>query len=304
MPEALAASARWNGVEAVRVRRRRAPARHRRRPGAAVPGAVRARQAGPAPRPRAHRAADGGRRGLGDDDDRRRDPRARPRRRRVRQPRHRARAALRGRRDVLRGARAGAARPRARPRRATSCSPRAAPRTSRADVGDFDGRIALVTGGASGIGAAAVALLRERGARGRLVRPRPVGAADGVLRVAGDAPTRARSTTRWRGSSASSGPLDAVVCCAGTGGDSLHTADISDEEWRRVFALNCDGVFYFNRAARPRDGAARARADREHRLDRRQGGQPDGGRLLGQQGRGDRHDEVVRQGPRRRPACS
>ena len=79
----------------LRVRRRRAPARHRRRPGPAVPGRLRARQAGPAPRARAHRAAHGGRRGLGDDDDRRRDARARPRRRRVRQPRHRARAATR-----------------------------------------------------------------------------------------------------------------------------------------------------------------------------------------------------------------
>jgi NAD(P)-dependent dehydrogenase (short-subunit alcohol dehydrogenase family) len=45
------------------------------------------------------------------------------------------------------------------------------------------------------------------------------------------------------------GPLDAVVCCAGTAGDSLRTVDISDDEWRRVFALNCDGVFYFNREA-------------------------------------------------------
>ena len=45
------------------------------------------------------------------------------------------------------------------------------------------------------------------------------------------------------------GPLDAVVCCAGTAGDSLRTVDVSDEEWRRVFALNCDGVFYFNREA-------------------------------------------------------
>ena len=45
------------------------------------------------------------------------------------------------------------------------------------------------------------------------------------------------------------GPLDAVVCCAGTAGDSLRTVDVTDEEWRRVFALNCDGVFYFNRAA-------------------------------------------------------
>ena len=45
------------------------------------------------------------------------------------------------------------------------------------------------------------------------------------------------------------GPLDAVVCCAGTAGDSLRTVDVTDDEWRRVFALNCDGVFYFNREA-------------------------------------------------------
>src|SRR5213075_1863835 len=29
----------------------------------------------------------------------------------------------------------------------------------------------------------------------------------------------------------------------------LRTVDVSDAEWRRVFALNCDGVFYFNREA-------------------------------------------------------
>ena len=40
-----------------------------------------------------------------------------------------------------------------------------------------------------------------------------------------------------------------LVCCAGVGGDSLHTVDVGDEEWRRVFAINLDGVFFFNRAA-------------------------------------------------------
>jgi 3-oxoacyl-[acyl-carrier protein] reductase len=32
-------------------------------------------------------------------------------------------------------------------------------------------------------------------------------------------------------------------------GDSLATVDVDDEEWRRVFSINCDGVFYTNRAA-------------------------------------------------------
>jgi NAD(P)-dependent dehydrogenase (short-subunit alcohol dehydrogenase family) len=43
--------------------------------------------------------------------------------------------------------------------------------------------------------------------------------------------------------------LDVLVCCAGVGGDSLHTEDVSDEEWERVHAINLNGVFYANRAA-------------------------------------------------------
>jgi NAD(P)-dependent dehydrogenase (short-subunit alcohol dehydrogenase family) len=115
-------------------------------------------------------------------------------------------------------------------------------------MGEFDARVALVTGGASGIGAATVALLRDRGARVASFDLEASGA-DGVLDVTGDATASADVDAAVERVERELGPLDAVVCCAGTGGDSLHTADISDEEWRRVFALNCDGVFYFNRAA-------------------------------------------------------
>jgi 3-oxoacyl-[acyl-carrier protein] reductase len=113
---------------------------------------------------------------------------------------------------------------------------------------DFDAKVALVTGGASGIGAAAAALLRDRGARVASFDLRESGAG-GVLDVVGDATASADVDAAVARVERELGPLDAVICCAGTGGDSLHTADISDEEWRRVFALNCDGVFYFNRAA-------------------------------------------------------
>ena len=43
-----------------------------------------------------------------------------------------------------------------------------------------------------------------------------------------------------------------LVCCAGIGGDSLHTEEVSDEEWERVHAINLNGVFYANRAALPK----------------------------------------------------
>jgi NAD(P)-dependent dehydrogenase (short-subunit alcohol dehydrogenase family) len=33
------------------------------------------------------------------------------------------------------------------------------------------------------------------------------------------------------------------------GGESLPAIDVPDEEWRRVFAINCDGTFFCNRAA-------------------------------------------------------
>ena len=45
------------------------------------------------------------------------------------------------------------------------------------------------------------------------------------------------------------GPLGILVCAAGVTGDSLATVDVADDEWRRVLQINCDGVFWANRAA-------------------------------------------------------
>jgi NAD(P)-dependent dehydrogenase (short-subunit alcohol dehydrogenase family) len=114
-------------------------------------------------------------------------------------------------------------------------------------AGEFDGRVALVTGGASGIGAATVALLGERGAQVASFDLAPGDA--GALQVQGDATDSRSVADAVRRVERELGPLDVLVCCAGTAGESLRTVDVSDEEWRRVFALNCDGVFYFNREA-------------------------------------------------------
>jgi 2-dehydro-3-deoxy-L-rhamnonate dehydrogenase (NAD+) len=116
-------------------------------------------------------------------------------------------------------------------------------------VSEFDGKVALVTGGASGIGEATVAMFLARGAQVASFDLNADGSPDGALKLDGDATDSRSVADAVARTERELGPLDAVVCCAGTAGDSLRTVDVSDEEWRRVFALNCDGVFYFNREA-------------------------------------------------------
>src|SRR5215218_10042840 len=104
------------------------------------------------------------------------------------------------------------------------------------NVYDFEGRTALVTGGASGIGAATVARLREGGARTAVFDLSGEGEADVV--VAGDVTRSADLEPAVDRVVAELGGLDALVCCAGVSGESLHTLDVADDEWRRVFAVN------------------------------------------------------------------
>jgi 2-dehydro-3-deoxy-L-rhamnonate dehydrogenase (NAD+) len=116
-------------------------------------------------------------------------------------------------------------------------------------MGEFDGKVALVTGGARGIGAATVALLLERGAAVASVDLDAGDSPDGALKIDGDVTDSGAVAETIARVEDELGPLGAVVCCAGTAGDSLRTVDVTDDEWRRVFALNTDGVFYVNREA-------------------------------------------------------
>jgi NAD(P)-dependent dehydrogenase (short-subunit alcohol dehydrogenase family) len=114
---------------------------------------------------------------------------------------------------------------------------------------DFGGRVALVTGGASGIGAATVDLLRASGARVAVLDMIANGAADDVLAINGDVTRSDDVDAAVARVQAELGSLDILVCSAGVGGDSVRAVDMPDEEWRRVFAINCDGTFFCNRAA-------------------------------------------------------
>src|SRR5258705_6612652 len=112
---------------------------------------------------------------------------------------------------------------------------------------DFDGRVALVTGGASGIGAAAAGHLRAGGAR---VAVFDLQQANGdVLSIEGDVTRSADADAAVNRVVDELGGLDVLVNAAGIAGKSLRTGDVSDEEWERVFAVNAHGTFWFCRAA-------------------------------------------------------
>jgi 2-dehydro-3-deoxy-L-rhamnonate dehydrogenase (NAD+) len=114
---------------------------------------------------------------------------------------------------------------------------------------DFEGRVALVTGGASGIGAATVELLRGCGARVAVLDLAPEGLDDDVLAIQGDVTRSADADRAVESVESEFGGLDVLVCSAGIGGESLQTVDVDDAEWRSVFAINSDGTFFCNRAA-------------------------------------------------------
>ena len=109
-------------------------------------------------------------------------------------------------------------------------------------MGELSGQVAIVTGGASGIGAASAALLEGAGAK--------VIVAD--IQQATDATGRfvqhdVTSEDSWKALLADvlkqDGRLDIMVNNAGVSGGSGTIEDTTVENWRRVEAINSEGVF-------------------------------------------------------------
>jgi len=112
---------------------------------------------------------------------------------------------------------------------------------------DFQGRVALVTGGASGIGAAAAERLHDGGAKVAVFDLQPTDS--GVLSITGDVTRSAEADAAVERVVEELGGLDVLVNAAGIAGQSLRTVEVPDEEWQRVFAVNAHGTFFFCRAA-------------------------------------------------------
>jgi 2-keto-3-deoxy-L-fuconate dehydrogenase len=117
-------------------------------------------------------------------------------------------------------------------------------------VPEFDGLVALVTGGASGIGAATARRLRELGARVAVLDRGTEGAPEGTLAVAGDVTDAAGVDRAVATVVESFGGLDVVVNNAGIGavGDVRENGD---DEWARVLDVNVTGIARVTRAALP-----------------------------------------------------
>ena len=119
----------------------------------------------------------------------------------------------------------------------------------------FDGKTALVTGGARGIGLAITERLLTEGARVAMVDRDP-----GVEAVAKKLGPRARALVADVTRSADveravttahiwADRLDIVVNNAGITGRSYPIWELSDEDWQQVLAVDLTSVFYVCRAA-------------------------------------------------------
>jgi NAD(P)-dependent dehydrogenase (short-subunit alcohol dehydrogenase family) len=115
----------------------------------------------------------------------------------------------------------------------------------------FAGKVALVTGGASGIGAAVARRLLAEGARVASLDLHDR-APEGVLALTGDVSEPGDVDEAFALARRDlSGHIDVLVCAAGVPGASLPTVAVPDEEWRHVMRVNADGVFFCNRAVLP-----------------------------------------------------
>lgn len=122
----------------------------------------------------------------------------------------------------------------------------------------FENKVALITGGASGIGLASASRFHAEGACVMVADINDAAAREAVERLESDRAAFVQiDVASWASVSAAVdetarrfGRLDILFNNAGIGSFSV-TPDLSLDEWRRVLGVDLDGVFYGCRAAIP-----------------------------------------------------
>ena len=117
-------------------------------------------------------------------------------------------------------------------------------------MGDFDGIAAIVTGGASGIGAATAAVLLERGAKVAVLDLTTDAGPEGAVRIPCDVADTASVEAAVHAAAFELGGIDVVVNNAGIGAGGDVAAN-DDDEWHRVLDVNVVGMARVARAALP-----------------------------------------------------
>jgi 3-oxoacyl-[acyl-carrier protein] reductase len=125
---------------------------------------------------------------------------------------------------------------------------------SAAEIFDLAGRVALVTGASSGLGArfaevlagqgAAVALVARRADRLAAVAKRIAAAGGRAIAVEADVLDRGAMTRAFDAAEKAFGTVTILVNNAGVA-HADRAVDLSAEEWRRVVGTNLDAVFFW-----------------------------------------------------------
>jgi meso-butanediol dehydrogenase / (S,S)-butanediol dehydrogenase / diacetyl reductase len=128
-------------------------------------------------------------------------------------------------------------------------------------MSDFEGKVALVTGGGQGLGATVCEELARNGATVAVTDIALANAqavADRIADAGGSARAFQCDVSDWGRMEAVTdevestlGPIDVLVCNAGVS-QSIHFLDISEKDWDRVIDINLKGLFITLRTVVPK----------------------------------------------------